>query len=414
MKKIEKIYLLTSIFLLISFSSFAEEKNKKEGDLIEPISNFSQFKFIPDISVILDGSYVFRDKKIEDFNKTRDVKGFGLLDNYINKNNGFNLNYSELAFSSVVDPFFDFFTNFHLSENEFEIEEAFINTRFLPFGLRFKVGKFLSNFGRINSQHAHYWDFNDQPLVYGLTLSEHGLLEKGIQLNWLAPFDFYLALGSEVFIGENEKSFGNKGFVIGKNTFEDINLPNLVTGFAKTSFDIGELTFLGGVSYAQGGTRILEQSNEENSETTALSGINKIFGADLTLKYQLDSYSYLSLQSELIKRNMSGDLYKKDTSSSFSKNQSGLYSNLIYKVSNQWKLGLRYDLIFENNLLEDSKKIESNSNLSRYSAMIEYNTSEFSRFRFQYNHDRVSSLEPVNEFMLNMNISIGAHGAHAF
>ncbi len=40
-------------------------------------------------------------------------------------------NYLELAFSSVVDPYFDFFANIVLENEEVEVEEAFVKTRFL-------------------------------------------------------------------------------------------------------------------------------------------------------------------------------------------------------------------------------------------------------------------------------------------
>jgi len=49
----------------------------------------------------------------------------------------------------------------------------------------------------------------------------------------------------------------------------------------------------------------------------------------------------------------------------------------------------------------------------RASAMLEYNTSEFGRFRLQYNRDW-SRGTPDNQAILQYIISIGAHGAHIF
>ena len=82
----------------------------------------------------------------------------------------------------------------------------------------------------------------------------------------------------------------------------------------------------------------------------------------------------------------------------------------------QWRVGLRYDQVNGNRqtgLLAlstvDSRGITSR----RTSAMLEYNTSEFGRFRLQYNRDW-SRGTPDNQAILQYIISIGAHGAHIF
>jgi hypothetical protein len=55
----------------------------------------------------------------------------------------------------------------------------------------------------------------------------------------------------------------------------------------------------------------------------------------------------------------------------------------------------------------------------KYSAMIDFLPSEFSRIRLQYNYDRSLFTEdlkrkPNNEIILQFNLAIGAHGAHGF
>jgi hypothetical protein len=49
----------------------------------------------------------------------------------------------------------------------------------------------------------------------------------------------------------------------------------------------------------------------------------------------------------------------------------------------------------------------------RYSAMVDYSTSEFGRFRLQYENDH-SRPQTANEFILQYIVSIGAHGAHQY
>ena len=62
------------------------------------------------------------------------------------------------------------------------------------------------------------------------------------------------------------------------------------------------------------------------------------------------------------------------------------------------------------------------SNLPRYSAMIEYSPTEFSRLRLQMDRDLTRSVQssegwsqqPFTQLILQANFTIGAHGAHAF
>jgi hypothetical protein len=49
----------------------------------------------------------------------------------------------------------------------------------------------------------------------------------------------------------------------------------------------------------------------------------------------------------------------------------------------------------------------------RYSVMVDWSNSEFSRLRFQYNHDQATGMTD-NQFGLQYIFSIGAHGAHTF
>ena len=74
--------------------------------------------------------------------------------------NGFNFREAEIAFSATVDPYFD--ASLYLAidgDGNVDLEEGYFQTRSLPYGLKVKGGKFLSDFGYINKQHPHQWDF---------------------------------------------------------------------------------------------------------------------------------------------------------------------------------------------------------------------------------------------------------------
>jgi hypothetical protein len=396
-------------------------------------SPFAQSRFVPDIALITDFSYAYRNFSNESLNSAK-TNGFSRNGSsglpIFNSRNGFNFNYAELAISSSVDPYFDMFSNFHLSEFGFEIEESYVNTRTLPYGFQIKAGKFFSGFGRLNSQHAHYWDFSDSPLIYNNLLGEHNLLEKGVQINWLAPTDLYILSGIEIFSGENGKSFGNRGFTSGTNKLEEINYPNLFTGFIKTSLDFDDLIILGGLSYAQGGSRLLSESSSSTASSgmhvhavesdldSSFAGGTKIFGADITAKYFFDSYRYLSLQSEFLHRSMSGSEYTSSSRINVNREQSGFYSQLIWKLNQQWRIGGRLDLLLQNQVIQDNKDLKLEQFSPKYTAMIDFNATEFSRIRLQFNHDRSKFANNtqigLNELFLQLNMAIGAHGAHSF
>ncbi|MDH4261726.1 MAG: hypothetical protein OEV78_01640 [Spirochaetia bacterium] len=378
-------------------------------------------KFIPDISLNADFSGAYRDLKQPTYDVLA-LPGYTVSgDNQgtLNQKSGFNFNYAELTLYSAVDPFFDLFTAFHLTEATFEIEEAYVRTLSLPFNIQLKAGKFFSSFGRLNEQHPHSWDFSDQPLVYFSFLGAEHLKEKGAQLTWLAPVSFYLMGGAEVLTGDNPMSFGVNGFSdpAAKHIVENGLFPELYIGYIKSSFDIENLVILLGVSGAQGSKRI--DFGITNQDGYAVYGISRLLAADLTVKWLIDSYRYLSWQSEFLYRNTIGDEYfSSGTTAKLVQNQSGFYSQIVFRFAQQWKAGIRYDLMQMNNVTANSQKNNLPENLPRYTVMIEFSPSEFSSFRLQYNHDRsmYNGLSPVvnNQVTMDANFNIGTHGAHKF
>lgn len=389
---------------------------------------FSQSKFVPDISLILDCSYLHRNHN-DDRMAPMIIPGLIYDSEEMTGRQGFNLNYGELTIYSIVDPYFDLFSSLEFSEHGFEIEEAYFTTRSLPLGFQLKGGKFLSHFGRINEQHTHYWDFYDTPLLNRAFFGEHQLNEKGIKLTWVAPFDYYFMLGGEILQGENHASFGHDGFSepTGIACVPSGTWPSLLVSYIKTSFDIENLVMLFGFSNARGGTRINNKIDDEDITGEAVDATTNIAGADVTLKYLFNSIQCISLQAEYLYRNMNGDKYIREGSGmvgkySLDSRQAGLYTQLVGRLSKRTRAGIRIDMITQNDItLSGADQCLPNTML-RYSAMIEYNPTEFSRLRLQYNHDLSRyeiitdglSRSTINEIILQINITIGAHGAHAF
>ena len=130
---------------------------------------------------------------------------------------GFNARNIELAFDGAVDPYFEGFANivFKLdndNETNVEVEEAFMQTTGLPFGLQLKGGQFFAAFGRINPTHPHTWDFADDPIVHGRFLGSDGLRGVGAQVSWTLPVPWYSQL---ILASQNGR--GNTGLLLSES-----------------------------------------------------------------------------------------------------------------------------------------------------------------------------------------------------
>jgi hypothetical protein len=315
----------------------------------------------------------------------------------------------------------------HVSEHHLHLEEAYWLTKRLPAGLQLKAGKFLSSFGRINEQHTHYWDFAERPLVHEAVFGPEGLNEVGARVSLVPPLDTYLMLGGELLMGDNEASFGRTGIhsPTGAVSEESVNGPGLWTAYGKTSLDIGDASILLGGSVGRGATRIDNGFSAGLPDGQAVSGHTLVYGGDLTVKYFVDANRYISLQGEFLARSTDGTLYDSTPtveSSPVERRQSGFYCQTVAKLGLQWRAGLRLDMLLQNAALQGGVRAELPRDLPRISAMVEYNPTEFSRIRLQYNYDRsrysleqyVYAPETVHELSLQVNLAIGAHGAHAF
>jgi len=404
--------------------------------------SFSQSQFIPDISMIVDTSFASRNKDqdelaglvipgiSEDYYGQEDDE-HGHSHSAYSSDNGFNFNYAELVLSANVDPNFSLDTVLHFSVDSVEIDEAyFTNTTALD-GLRIRGGKLLSEFGRLNQQHHHFWDFNEQPLIYQAFVGNEGLNEVGLQFQYTLPFEEYVMIGAEILQGDNEKSFGNDSFTITSvdgNVSEDIkgaDAPSLYVGYLKGSFDIGDTAVLPGVSYIYGQSR---SSHDHDGHSVGFDGSSSIFNAELTIKHFFDSYSFLSWQSEWMYLEKKGDEYHAEAAEADAVNkeeqtikQAGYYSQLVYAPNQNWRMGARYESIYKNDYAFTEEALPDTPYKS-YSAMLEFHWSEFSRLRLEYTQNDALYTEGINGFqsenvstlMLSLNLSIGAHAAHDF
>ena len=337
---------------------------------------------------------------------------------------GFNARNIELAFDGAVDPYFEGFANivFKLdndNQTEVEVEEAFLQTTNLPFGLQVKGGQFFAAFGRINPTHPHTWDFADDPLVHGRLLGPDGLRGVGAQISWTLPTPWYSQL---IFAGQNGR--GSTGYSFrnpGDNGlfFDRLTTDREARGLQdivwiprwENSLDLSPTqVVLAGVSGAFG-------SNETGADART-----QIYGADFLYKWKSShaegGFPFVKWQSEFMYRRFEAGRGIDQTfpvAETF--NDWGMYSQVLWGFKKGWVVGVRGDYLD----MQDSQftSDEDRQSRSRISANITWYPTEFSKIRLQYNHDFLEENfflpgRDEDSLFLQFEFILGAHGAHKF
>ncbi|MCZ7584145.1 MAG: hypothetical protein M5R36_12835 [Deltaproteobacteria bacterium] len=94
----------------------------------------------------------------------------------------------ELAASANVDPYFRFDLNHSFTHGH--IEEGVISTTSLPW-VKFRLGQFKTDLGRVNPTHLHTWNFVDQPLAIEWLFGGEGMALPGAEFSLLFPLPWY-------------------------------------------------------------------------------------------------------------------------------------------------------------------------------------------------------------------------------
>ena len=395
------------------------------------------------ISAVLNGYYQSADKRLSE------------------KQEGFGLGETELAFSGAIDDaFYGKVTSVIESadgETEFELEEAFLQTLALPHGFSVRAGRFMSDIGYLNNQHLHTDSFVDRPAVYRAFLGSH-YFDDGIRLDYVAPTDIYWAMGVEAFKGEKlqAEDISGEAQSVGAYTF-----------YTKFGGDIGDSSsWQLGLSYLrnENGQSLVEDQghhedmdhddhddhegmghddhddhegmdhddhddhdemghdehghdeHEGHNHGAAFTGKN-LFGADFVYKWAPQgNYKYQSLT-------ISGEYFRlTDTfladevehQPEFDKDHQGWYVSSVYQWSPKWSTGVRYGRIDTYNLHEEELEKAS---LKETEFEIAYHHSHFSVVRLQFTHqDGTEMFMPIddNSITLQFNMTLGAHSAHQF
>ncbi len=357
----------------------------------------------PNISMVLD-AFAYGSNLSNAELANQGIPGF--TTNGLEWKNGFNLDSVELFVFSPIDPYLDMYVNIPFTENGVSIEEAYAVTTSLPSGWQAKVGKFKSNFSRLDAQHPHAWDFFDIALPYRAFLGDEGLGgEKGVQVTYLPALPIYTQFGVEVLQGENDLLFGQSAQ----------DGPHAFTFFIKSSMDTGDSSTL------YFGPSVLLGKTDSTSilPNVEVRGDSALYGLEGVWKWKPASREALTVQAEYLLLTQSGNTEDPATHAVIDplrRLQDGAYIQAVYR-KNRWGVGARYDVL---DLFYDRFELAGvQQNFSakphRETASLEYNPSEFTRVRLQLAHEESDPAGRTNNSaVLQLNLSIGAHPAHSF
>lgn len=363
--------------------------------------------FNPAAAVILNGLYAFHSSNPNNFVRAGFPGGTEPIPR------GISVGESEVSLAANIDD--KFYGQLTLSYADAggsahtSIEEAYIDTTALPDGFTLRAGRFFSDIGYLNSHHSHTDNFVDRPLAYkALLADQYG--DDGVQVHWLAPTNFYLSLGGELFRGQNFPTGGATHAGFGAKT-----------AFVHAGGDVGtDNSWLAGVSVLHAGTR---------NGVDGFSGDETLYIADGTWKWAPQGNTKdggVTVRGEYLVDRRDGsvdltqpvstagtDVFGLDAaalSQPWVGTRRGGYIEGIYRINRTWDTGYRFDKLWSSG----TGPFASVFDPLRHSVMLTWRNSEFSLLRLQYSHEVLNPNQADNALVLQYQVSLGAHGAHKF
>ncbi len=349
---------------------------------------------------------------------------------------GFTVQQVELSFSGAVDPHFTgeahivYLIDPVVGDTRVELEEAFLTSQSLPYGLQLKGGFYFTEFGLINPVHPHAWDWLDQPVINTRFFGPDGLRQAGVRLGWLTPLPWF----SELYVGvqnangetaasflANEEFFGERP--IGGRPFvkRDVSsLKDLLYSVRWENFwNLSDTV-----------STKLGVSGLFGPNATGPDGDTRIYGADLKLRWRpannFRGWPFFLWQSEVTARDYTADRFFDDSNPEKvidlpreTLRDWGFYTQALYGFSYGWAGGLRYEYATGSgeSAIEGGRRADPfRDDRHRISPLLVWHPSEFSRIRLQYNYDRADHLErkDAHSVWLGVEFLYGAHPAHKY
>ncbi|MEO8370297.1 MAG: hypothetical protein ABI806_14025 [Candidatus Solibacter sp.] len=345
---------------------------------------------------------------------------------------------SEVGFQEVIDPYAraDFFISF--GEKGVNLEEGYLTFTSLPAGFQVKAGKMRAAFGKVNTQHNHTLSWIDRPLVtQNLVAGEDGINDAGVSVSRIlpSPKGLFLEGTAQIFRGDSENTFAS-------TRRSDVS----AVGHLRAYSDLSESTNIDfGLSYARGHSPFAD-------------GNNQLYGIDATLRWKplrraiynsfvarsefiwartsvTPAYSYGAILIGIVGAPLPNPILPPPEFRRTLVKPFGFYVSGDYQLGRRWILGGRFDqsergrclptnpetvssaCTFLNPATGESFQFSNTSSLVRDtggSVLLTYKPSEFSLLRGQFRRTSYGEGRIANEFLLQLQFAMGAHGAHPF
>ena len=297
---------------------------------------------------------------------------------------------SEVSLKAIVDPYAsaDFYLAF--GEEGVELEEGYLTLTALPGALQAKVGKMRAAFGKVNTLHTHVLPWADRPLVINNLLGgEEGISDAGVSVSRLMPVgNFFLEATGQVFRGD-----AAEGELYRSSKPGDLSYVGRLRGYHDFT-ESSNLDFGGSYSRGHNAAGIIDDIDVGRFTT-------QLFGIDATFRWrplQRAIYRQFVARTEFIRsdRDQFDGRQKAD----------GFYVSGDYQFARRWWLGGRFD---QSDRADDASLQDRGQSL-----LLTFMPSEFSQLRGQYRRTRYAGGPTANEFLMQFQFAIGAHGAHPF
>jgi hypothetical protein len=360
----------------------------------------SASSFNPGIGVILNGKLLSQNPNDFEFS----LPGFFQAGEIGPGESGLAVGETELNLSANIDDKFYGSVTLAFGDGTAAVEEAYLQSIALPYGLGLKAGRFFSSIGYLSGRHTHTDDFSERPLPYEAFLGgQFG--DDGIQLSWLASTDMFWESGIEIFRGDSFPASGAAHRGIGS-----------WSAFTHIGGDIDDSR-----SWRAGVSILNSNAIERNSNIgETFTGDSDLTVFDFVWKWAPNGNATVTnakIQAEYLNRKESGDFTPiSGLTNNYQADQNGWYLQGIYQFMPQWRVGLRYSALQADDLnstfagtVLDNQGIDP----SRSSLMFDWSNSEFSRIRLQYSNDQSSTVD-ADIWTLQYIAAFGAHGAHSF
>jgi len=358
---------------------------------------------------------------------------------------GFTLQQVELSFSGAVDPYLIGEAHIIYTLGGVELEEAFMTSTSLPYGLQIEAGYFFTEFGIINPLHPHAWDWIDQPVINTRMFGGEGLRSPGVRIGWLTPLPWYAHIDvgmQNADEGEFTISFDGDGGIggypavpRGVHNLGDMLYLMRLDNFWNLTDEIG---FKLGLSALHG------------PNNTGSDGQTWIYGTDMKVRWRpkenFRGWPFLVWQTEAMKRDYTASYFLGGTpedpgtgghghshgdegppmdeeelpplAGSILRDY-GFYSQLLYGFTHGWAAGLRFEYVTGNGegVNEGGRAADPfRDNRYRLSPLIVWQPTEFSRFRLQYNYDNAdfAPVKDASTVWVGAEILYGMHPAHKY